>query len=73
MHERVLAGLLGDARALLAALDDERASSGEIRNARAVIWLAEGNPAGALCVLHDVLDGTAPVIAATCTGSGATY
>jgi LuxR family transcriptional regulator, maltose regulon positive regulatory protein len=52
-----------EARAALAALDDERVSSGEIRNARAVICLADGDPAGALSVLHDVLDGTAPVIA----------
>ena len=47
---------------LLAALDDERASSGEIRNARAVICLAEGNPAAALAAVADVLDGTAPVL-----------
>jgi LuxR family maltose regulon positive regulatory protein len=56
-------GMTGEARATLAALEDERASSGEIRNARAVICLAEGDPAGALSVLHDVLDGTASVIA----------
>ena len=55
-------GRPGEARAVLAAVDDERASSGEIRNARAVICLAEGNPAGALGALADVLDGTAPVI-----------
>jgi len=55
-------GMPGEARACLAALDDERASSGEIRNARAVICLAEGDPAGALGALHDVLDGTAPVL-----------
>jgi LuxR family transcriptional regulator, maltose regulon positive regulatory protein len=54
-------GMTGEARAFLAALDDERASSGEFRNARAVICLAEGNPAGALGVIADVLDGTAPV------------
>ena len=41
-------GMTGEARALLAALDDERASSGEIRNALAVICLAEGDPAAAL-------------------------
>ena len=41
-------GLPGEARAALAALDDERASSGEISNARAVICLAEGDPAAAL-------------------------
>jgi LuxR family transcriptional regulator, maltose regulon positive regulatory protein len=56
------AGLPGEARASLAALDDERASSGEIGNARAVISLAEGNPAAALAAVADVLDGAAPVI-----------
>jgi ATP/maltotriose-dependent transcriptional regulator MalT len=37
-------GRSDEARALLATLDDERAGSGEIRNARAVICLAEGDP-----------------------------
>ena len=55
-------GMTGEARAFIAALDDERASSGEIRNARAVICLAEGNPAAALAAVADVLDGTAPVL-----------
>jgi LuxR family transcriptional regulator, maltose regulon positive regulatory protein len=55
-------GRTGEARAALAALDDERASSGEIRNARAVICLAEGDPAAALAAMANVLDGTAPVI-----------
>jgi LuxR family maltose regulon positive regulatory protein len=55
-------GMTGEARAAIAALDDERASSGEIRNARAVICLAEGDPAGALGAVADVLDGTAPVL-----------
>jgi LuxR family maltose regulon positive regulatory protein len=55
-------GMLGEARASLAALTDERASSGEIRNARAVICLAEGDPAAALSAVQSVLDGTAPVI-----------
>ena len=55
-------GLPGEARACLAALDDEQAGSGEIRNARAVIALAEGDPAGALGAVRDVLDGTAPVL-----------
>ncbi len=55
-------GMTGEARAALAALDDERAGSGEIRNARAVICLAEGDPAGALGAVQDVLDGTAPVL-----------
>ena len=55
-------GMTGEARAALAALDDERAGSGEVGNARAMICLAEGDPAGALGALRDVLDGTAPVI-----------
>ncbi|HEY2314134.1 MAG TPA: LuxR C-terminal-related transcriptional regulator, partial [Streptosporangiaceae bacterium] len=55
-------GMTGEARALLAALDDERTSSGEIRNALAVICLAEGDPAAALAAVADVLDGTAPVL-----------
>jgi LuxR family maltose regulon positive regulatory protein len=55
-------GQPGEARVRLAALDDKQASSGEIRNARAAICLAQGDPAGALGVLHDVLDGTAPVL-----------
>ncbi len=55
-------GMTSEARAGLAALDDERAGSGEIRNARAVICLAEGNPAAALAAVQDVLDGTAPVV-----------
>ena len=55
-------GMTGEARAGLAALDDQRASSGEIRNARAVICLADGDPARALAAVADVLDGTAPVL-----------
>ncbi|HEV2239729.1 MAG TPA: LuxR C-terminal-related transcriptional regulator, partial [Streptosporangiaceae bacterium] len=55
-------GMPGEARAFLATLDDERASSGEIGNARAVIFLAEGNPAAALGAVRDVLDGAAPAI-----------
>ena len=56
--------MTGEARASLAALDDEQASSGEIRNARAVISLEEGDPTGALDAVADVLDGTAPVLGA---------
>ena len=51
-----------EARAALAALDDERAGSGEILNAYAVICLAEGDPAAALVAVQPVLDGDAPVI-----------
>jgi LuxR family transcriptional regulator, maltose regulon positive regulatory protein len=56
------AGLPDRARAALAALEDERASAGEVRNACAVIYLAEGDPTGALGAVADVLDGTAPVL-----------
>ena len=59
------AGLPGEARARLAALDEQEARSGEVRNADAVICLAEGNPAAALSALASVLDGTAPVIGYT--------
>jgi LuxR family maltose regulon positive regulatory protein len=55
-------GLPGQARAALDALDGDRASPGEIRNACAVVDLAEGDPAGALAALAGVVDGTAPVI-----------
>jgi LuxR family maltose regulon positive regulatory protein len=55
-------GQPGEARTALAAVDDERAGSGELRNAGAVICLADGDPAGALDALQPVLDGTAPVI-----------
>jgi LuxR family transcriptional regulator, maltose regulon positive regulatory protein len=63
-------GMLAEARASLAALDDERRSSGEIHNARAVICLAEGDPAAALRELRGVLDGSAPVVGYV-TGVGA--
>jgi LuxR family maltose regulon positive regulatory protein len=55
-------GQFSEARASLAALDAELAGSGEIGNARAVICLAEGNPAGALAAAGDVLNGMAPAI-----------
>jgi LuxR family maltose regulon positive regulatory protein len=58
-------GRPAEARAGLVALVDERASCGEIRNAHAAICLAESDPAGALGVLHDVLEGTAPVLGYT--------
>jgi LuxR family maltose regulon positive regulatory protein len=55
-------GQLSEARASLAALDDDLAMSGEIGNARAAICLAEGNPAAALAAARGVLDGTAPAM-----------
>ena len=55
-------GMTAGARAGLEALDDERATSAEISNARAVICLADGDPGAALGAVRDVLDGTAPVV-----------
>jgi LuxR family transcriptional regulator, maltose regulon positive regulatory protein len=52
-------GMLDQARTALTALDDQQA--GEIRNAAAVLRLAEGDPAGARRELQPVLDGTAPL------------
>ena len=59
------AGLSGEARARLAALDEQEARSGEVRNADAVICLAEGEPAAALSALASALDGTAPAMGYT--------
>jgi LuxR family maltose regulon positive regulatory protein len=59
---RVRLGGSAEARAVLAALDDARANSGEIRNARAMISLADREPVGALAAVRAVLDGTAPVV-----------
>jgi LuxR family maltose regulon positive regulatory protein len=55
-------GQFSEARTSLAALDDGLARSAEIGNARAAICLAEGDRAGALTALHDVLDDIAPAI-----------
>ena len=55
-------GMVDEARAVLAELGDERAGSGEVANARAVLCLADGDPGGALAAARGVLDGTAPVI-----------
>jgi LuxR family maltose regulon positive regulatory protein len=54
-------GMVGEARAALAALDDRHAATGEIRNAAAAIRLAEQDPTAAHQALQPVLDGTAPV------------
>jgi LuxR family maltose regulon positive regulatory protein len=59
---RARLGMTGQASAALAALSDERVRAGELGNARAVICLAESDPAGALGAVRDVLDGTAPVV-----------
>ena len=55
-------GRLAEARASLAALDDDRAGSGEICNARAAICLADNTPAEALGYAQAVVDGTPSVI-----------
>src|SRR5580693_2356533 len=55
-------GMAGQARAALAALDDRHANAGEIRNAAAVIRLAEQDPAAARRELRVVLDGDVPVL-----------
>jgi LuxR family transcriptional regulator, maltose regulon positive regulatory protein len=55
-------GMAGQARAALAALDGRQASAGEIRNAAAVIRLAEQDPAAARRELRVVLDGDVPVL-----------
>ena len=55
-------GLADQARAALAALDGRQASVGEIRNAAAVILLAEQDPAAARRELRVVLDGGVPVL-----------
>jgi LuxR family transcriptional regulator, maltose regulon positive regulatory protein len=55
-------GMTMQARAALAALDGRRSSAGEVRNAAAVILLAEQDPVGARRELRIVLDGGVPVL-----------
>ena len=59
---RVRLGMLDEARTVRAAVPAERARFGEIRNASAVIDLAEGDPSAALDTVRVVVEGTAPVI-----------
>jgi LuxR family transcriptional regulator, maltose regulon positive regulatory protein len=54
-------GMVDEARAAFAAVDERHAATGEIRNAAAAIRIAEQNPAAARQGLQPVLDGTAPV------------
>ncbi|MFJ9246615.1 LuxR C-terminal-related transcriptional regulator [Streptomyces sp. NPDC101776] len=54
-------GMVEQAWATLAALDERRAATGEIRAAAAVVRLAERDPMAARRELGPVLDGTAPV------------
>jgi len=53
-------GQLAEARASLAALDPGLTGTAETTNARAVVCLAEADPAGALAAVQDVLNGVAP-------------
>jgi LuxR family maltose regulon positive regulatory protein len=53
-------GMPDAARASLAVLPADESRMADIYNARAVIYLAEKEPAMALDALRDVLDGTAP-------------
>jgi LuxR family maltose regulon positive regulatory protein len=54
-------GNIEQARAALARVGDPLAIAGEIRNAAAMIHLAEHDPAGARRELESVLDGSGPV------------
>jgi LuxR family transcriptional regulator, maltose regulon positive regulatory protein len=53
-------GMLDEARATLAGFSAEPGRMGGIYNARAVIYTAEGDPAGALDILRDLPDITPP-------------
>ncbi len=55
-------GMVDEARTALAALDDRQAAAGGIRNAAAVLRLAERDPAGARRELLPLLDGPGPVL-----------
>ena len=55
-------GATADARALLRTLDRPLVDSAEIRNARAVICLAEGDQRDALATIAPVIDGSAPAV-----------
>ncbi len=55
-------GMLDEARASLSGFSAEPERMGAIYNARAVICLAEGDPATALDVLQDVRDATRPSV-----------
>ncbi|WP_206671096.1 LuxR C-terminal-related transcriptional regulator [Streptomyces sp. CB01881] len=59
---RARLGSPGEARAVLDALRAPLSDAGEIRNAWAVIHLAEGDPAAALAAVATVIDGTAPCV-----------
>ncbi|HXM07460.1 MAG TPA: LuxR C-terminal-related transcriptional regulator, partial [Candidatus Acidoferrum sp.] len=55
-------GMVGDARALLAAMPPARAATAVVQNAVAAIELASCNPGFALTVLSEVLERRLPII-----------
>jgi LuxR family maltose regulon positive regulatory protein len=59
IETQVRLGRLAEARAALAAVGNDLVSTGELRNAAAVLRLAEQRPADARVELRRVLDGTA--------------
>ena len=59
---RARLGSAGEARAELQALDGPLADTSELRNARATICLAEGDPVEALAALAPVFGGDAPAL-----------
>ena len=59
---QVRLGMLDAARAALAALPEGQTATGEVRNAHALIALADGEPRAALESVASVLDHTATVV-----------
>jgi LuxR family maltose regulon positive regulatory protein len=55
-------GRLAEAQSSLGEIDSNRKDAGEVRNAFAVVCLAERRPAEALDYVQAVVDGSAPVI-----------
>ncbi|TDW21912.1 LuxR C-terminal-related transcriptional regulator [Kribbella kalugense] len=58
---QVRLGSIDQARDAVVAVDEELAATGELRNAIAVLRLAEADPAGARDAVRAVLDGSAPI------------
>ncbi|MFI5476911.1 hypothetical protein ACIA6D_42990 [Streptomyces cacaoi] len=61
-HHPAIVQVQRGARAILETLDAPRTDTGEIRNAQAVIRLAEGDPTADLTAVAPALDGTAPAV-----------
>jgi LuxR family maltose regulon positive regulatory protein len=54
-------GRVVEARTSLAALPEDYSDRGEIRNARAIVEMAEGDPTAAIDTLESVVEGNLPV------------